>query len=104
VVSILICSKRRGGCGYIAHANELRENGPSCPACKQRYCFPLNAQTADDLVDDESRELAGKIVVGDHEVFAIANCGCVAHAEQGIPCEHDLALARERHGLMALAP
>ena len=26
----------------------------------------------------------------------IANCGCVYHAEQGIPCDHDIALAEER--------
>ena len=25
-----------------------------------------------------------------------ANCGCVHHAEEGIPCEHDIALAKER--------
>ena len=26
-------------------------------------------------------------------LVARADCGCVYHAEQGIPCEHDLALA-----------
>ena len=29
------------------------------------------------------------------KVAAKANCGCVYHAEQGIPCEHDLALLEQ---------
>ena len=27
-----------------------------------------------------------------------ASCGCVHHAEEGIPCEHDLAMARDGAG------
>ena len=30
----------------------------------------------------------------------VANCGCVYHAEQGVPCEHDLALADTRERLL----
>jgi hypothetical protein len=29
------------------------------------------------------------------KVVAKANCGCVYHAEEGIPCEHDLALLEQ---------
>jgi hypothetical protein len=31
-----------------------------------------------------------------YNICGIANCGCVHHAEQGIPCEHDFALAQRR--------
>ena len=31
-----------------------------------------------------------------HPQYQIADCGCVYHAEEGIPCPHDLALMRER--------
>lgn len=27
------------------------------------------------------------------EIAGLANCGCVYHAEQGVPCKHDLELA-----------
>lgn len=26
------------------------------------------------------------------DIVGKANCGCVYHAEEGIPCEHDIAL------------
>jgi hypothetical protein len=32
------------------------------------------------------------------KVIGKANCGCVYHAEQGIPCQHDLALLVRRPG------
>lgn len=30
------------------------------------------------------------------DIVGIASCGCVYHAEEGIPCEHDIALAKKR--------
>jgi len=30
------------------------------------------------------------------DIVGIASCGCVYHAEEGIPCEHDIALAKQR--------
>ena len=29
--------------------------------------------------------------------YPLADCGCVYHAEEGIPCPHDVALAQEQH-------
>lgn len=29
-------------------------------------------------------------------IVGIASCGCFYHAEEGIPCEHDIALAKQR--------
>jgi hypothetical protein len=29
----------------------------------------------------------------DHKIAGKAKCGCWYHAEDGIPCEHDIALA-----------
>lgn len=30
------------------------------------------------------------------DIVGIAPCGCIYHAEEGIPCEHDIALAKQR--------
>ena len=50
-------------------------------------------------VGDEMPEEWGVIPANNHarqkmdqDIIGTANCGCVYHAEQGIPCEHDLAL------------
>ncbi len=32
----------------------------------------------------------------DPSIVGIANCGCWYHAEDGVPCEHDLKLAEKR--------
>lgn len=44
---------------------------------------------------DHDREDVRIEVRGDSDVvkdYPLANCGCVYHAEHGIPCKHDLAL------------
>jgi hypothetical protein len=56
-------------------------------------------EVADLVFDGENRmvqegEYALWVKMGDNP--RLANCGCVHHAEEGIPCEHDIALALRR--------
>ncbi|MEK7576358.1 MAG: hypothetical protein AAB482_01555 [Patescibacteria group bacterium] len=48
-----------------------------------------NAQ-CDGVIDERTPEQ----VAADLAIVGRANCGCWYSAEQGIPCEHDIALAR----------
>jgi hypothetical protein len=38
----------------------------------------------------------------DYEVAGRAQCGCVYHAEEGVPCVHDLELVAHREVLERL--
>lgn len=45
------------------------------------------------LFDEFREEFLAHYLEAIRESVGKANCGCVHHAEEGIPCEHDLALA-----------
>ena len=99
-MSILICSTTYGGCGHIGDSSEFRSIGEDfveCPACKEDHCFQLIADNLISLTNDENRELGEKLLNNDESVVAIAQCGCVHHAEDRTACPHDIALAREWH-------
>ena len=99
-MSILICSTIYGGCGHIGHSSEWRGIGDDvleCPSCREDHCFQLITDNLISLTNDENRELGEKLLNNDRSVVAIAQCGCVHHAQDKIACPHDIALARERH-------
>lgn len=101
--SILICSMRYGGCGYIA-SNEQFISGDQegniiiCPQCTEYHIFQLTKENLISLTNDNNFELAQAMLDPNSEparrVVGQAKCGCVHHAEEGIPCEHDLALLK----------
>ncbi len=98
-MSILICSTKYGGCGFIGHGQcEFRGDGDYvfCPQCGEDHAFELTNENLDSLTNEKNRELARKLINNDKSVVAIARCGCYYHAEEGIACPHDVALARER--------
>lgn len=64
-MSILICSKRYGGCGHIGAGIEWkRMEHPFlrdcilCPICKEDHAFSLDDSNFDDLVSMSDREAA----------------------------------------------
>lgn len=106
---ILICSSTYSGCGFVGHTDEFTSElvGDGlqgfdgdiihCPQCDEDFCFEITAENLDSLTNDGNRELTRKLTNNDDSVVAIAQCGCVHHAEDGIACIHDVALARERY-------
>jgi uncharacterized protein YbaR (Trm112 family) len=111
-MTILICSTTYEGCGFIGDPSEWRQIGAKpqgddelgediviCPQCREDHCFQLTAENLASLTNNKNRELAEKLLRKDESVIAKANCGCVHHAEEGIPCLHDIALARQQAGL-----
>lgn len=108
-MTILICSTTYGGCGFIGDPSEWRQIGAEpqgddpigedfvvCPSCNEDHCFGLTEENLVSLTSDRNRELAQKLLRNDDSIVAKANCGCVYHAEQGIPCIHDISLARRQ--------
>lgn len=100
-MSILICSTTYGGCGFIGNGQREftgDDNFVWCTRCGEDYAFQLTEENVDSLTNDGNRDLAKKLLNCDPSVTAIADCGCVYYGEEGEPCEHDIALARIRHG------
>ena len=98
-MSIFICSTTYGGCGFIGDGQaEFGGDGDFvyCPRCGEDHAFQLTEENIGSLTNEKNRELGEKLLKNDESVVAIAHCGCVQHAEDGIACPHDVALARER--------
>lgn len=105
-MSILICSIKHGGCGFIGQGSDWKSlpevpgdddmDDLGCPQCGEDHAFEITEENLERLTYDRNRELARKLLNNDPSVVGKAKCGCHYHAEEGIACEHDIALAREQ--------
>lgn len=101
-MSILICSKVHGGCGFIGHQDEFKSVPDDnvdlviCPECEEDHTSALTEENLGPLTDENSyeRELGKKILNYDN-ITGKALCGCVHQAEDCVACEHDVAIARK---------
>lgn len=77
-MSILICSTKHGGCGYIAtsedwlsalgHSQGLEGDDTPCPACGKIHCaaYVLTDKNFENLVDEDNREKARQMLDKDN--------------------------------------
>lgn len=98
-MSILICSTTYGGCGFIGNG-QLEFKGDAdyveCPQCGEDHAFQLTRENYRDLTHKNNRDLAWLLLTCDPTVVGKARCGCDMQIGADEPCEHDIALARER--------
>jgi hypothetical protein len=68
-MSILICSTKYGGCGYVGenHTFKLKVNHAFCPQCYGDHCvFQLSDENFERLVDEFNRDKARKMLDKEH--------------------------------------
>lgn len=84
---------------------ELPDDYEECGTCGFDHEYASREARMEHLrlevqeADDERAMMAGalsSLPVTDGELGQQADCGCVYHAEDGIPCPHDLELAYRR--------
>jgi hypothetical protein len=98
---LLICSTTYGGCGFVGSSSEFDGDGdnPRCAQCHSSNATRgLTADNQGNLAGTENKELAVYllgIASGEIKDYPMAQCGCWHHAEDGVPCAHDIALSRE---------
>jgi len=63
-MSILICSTKYGGCGFVGKNTEFGGDGDYviCPKCIEDHAFQLIEKNFDSLVNGENYKLARKLL------------------------------------------
>lgn len=74
-MSILICSTKYGGCGYIGYAESFIWEAADitiCPACLEDHTFQITRENIDSLTDKDNHRLANTLLNLETEVVAWA--------------------------------
>lgn len=64
-MSILVCSTKYGGCGYIGYAESFiwaTDDITICPSCGEDHTFQITRENIDSLTNDNNLKLASALL------------------------------------------